>query len=374
MKVLITGGHFSPAYSIIAELKKRGHKVMVAGRKYPFEGDPSISYEYQLCEKEHLPFYEVKTGRFQRKFTSYTVSSLLKTPAGFIKAVKILRQAKPDLVMTFGGYIGLPISFAAAFLGIPVVLHEQTQGAGLASKLISRIASKICISFEDSKKFFNEKKTIFTGNPLRKEIFNVSKNNEIAKKIKTNIRLIYITGGSTGSHSINLLIEKIVKKLLSDFTIIHQTGDSLKFNDFERLNTLRESFSENEKNKYILRKFIYPEEIGYIFKYADLVISRAGANIIFEIMATRRISLLFPLPHGQTSEQLENAKLIASLGIGEYITESDPNPDFIIEKIQEMIKNEKNYERNMGKTDLYLTTDAASKIADVIEFYGKKDN
>ena len=134
MKVLITGGHFSPAYSLIKELGARRHEVIIAGRRYPFEGDKTESLEYAIAKEENLPFYEIKTGRFQRKFTAYTITSLLKAPIGFLTSIKILSEAKPNIVLTFGGYIGLPISLAAQFLGIPVVLHEQTQKAGLASK------------------------------------------------------------------------------------------------------------------------------------------------------------------------------------------------------------------------------------------------
>src|SRR3990170_1314137 len=107
MRVLITGGHFSPAYSLIKELKRRGHNCLIAGRRYPFEDDRSESFEYKVSKEESLKFYEVKTGRFQRKFTAYTLTSLFKTPIGFLTSIKILLRARPDVVLTFGGYIGL---------------------------------------------------------------------------------------------------------------------------------------------------------------------------------------------------------------------------------------------------------------------------
>jgi UDP-N-acetylglucosamine--N-acetylmuramyl-(pentapeptide) pyrophosphoryl-undecaprenol N-acetylglucosamine transferase len=370
MKILITGGHFSPAYSIIEELKKRHHEILIAGRKHPFEGDPSISYEYQICEKENLPFLEIKTGRFQRKFTSYTLSSLLKTPLGFIKAHQILRDSKPDLIMTFGGYIGLPVSLAAATIGIPVILHEQTQKAGLAGKIIGKVARKICISFAESIEFFDKNKVVFTGNPVRDEVFRVNKKNEIAKLLPQDMNVIYVTGGSTGSHFINTLIEKSVRDLLSNYILIHQTGDSLKFNDHERLMSLRENLPSDKKKRYILRKFIYPEEVGYVLSISDLILSRAGANIIFEIMALRKVSLLIPLPYGQISEQLENAKLLKSKGVGDYVLEKDANPPALIQKISEMLRNKKEYISNMKKIESYIIPDAASRIVDVIESYG----
>ncbi|OGD89420.1 hypothetical protein A2Z54_03085 [Candidatus Curtissbacteria bacterium RIFCSPHIGHO2_02_39_8] len=147
MKILLTGGHFSPAYTIIKELTKRGNSVAIAGRKYTFEGENIEAFEYEVSRKEDIPFFEIKTGRLQRKFTKYTIFSIFKIISGFYDSFKILLKFKPDIVLTFGGYIGFPIAYASFMLGIPVVLHEQTQKAGLSGKAISWIASRICISY-----------------------------------------------------------------------------------------------------------------------------------------------------------------------------------------------------------------------------------
>jgi UDP-N-acetylglucosamine--N-acetylmuramyl-(pentapeptide) pyrophosphoryl-undecaprenol N-acetylglucosamine transferase len=362
MKVLITGGHFSPAYSLVSELKSRGHHVSIAGRRYPFEDDKSESLEYKISKDQKLIFYEVKTGRFQRKFTAYTIASLLRTPAGFITSVQILSRSKPDVVLTFGGYIGLPISLAARFLGIPIVLHEQTQEAGLASKIIGKFANRICVSFKSSIKFFPQNKTILTGNPLRREIFEANKKTSIPQG-----KCIYVTGGSTGSHFINSQICEILPDLLSDFVIIHQTGDNLKYRDYEKLSYMAKTLPGNLRKKYILRKFIYPDEIGDVFNRADLVISRSGANVIFEIMATKKMSILIPLPHGQNKEQALNAKLLKNLGISEFIEEGDSTPQGVLSLAREMFKNQERYLENMGKTKEFITVDADKRIADIIE-------
>jgi UDP-N-acetylglucosamine--N-acetylmuramyl-(pentapeptide) pyrophosphoryl-undecaprenol N-acetylglucosamine transferase len=371
MRVLITGGHFSPAYAVISELKSRGHEVMVAGRRYPFEGDLSESMEYALCKMENLRFYEVKTGRFQRKFTSYTVTSLLKTPSGFFSALSILRQSKPDIVMTFGGYIGLPISLAARVLGIPVILHEQTQKAGLASTIIGKFATKICISFDDSRKNFPEARTVLTGNPIRHEVFETSGGGGTIKNISDKSEVLYITGGSTGSHFINALVEKTIIRLLEKYIVIHQTGDSKRFTDFENLNEIRKSLPEEKQEKYFLKKFIFPKEIGTIMRRADLVIGRSGANTIFEIMATGKISLLIPLPHGQVSEQLSNAKLIKTLGIGEYLEQKDAIPDRFITMIAQILKEKDLYIKNFEKAQKFIIKDAEEKIVNILEKYAK---
>lgn len=362
MKILITGGHFSPAYSLIKELKKRGHEVSIAGRRYPFEGDKSESFEYQIARKDNLPFYEVKTGRFQRKLSTYAVTSLLKTPMGILTSFKILRKAKPDVVLTFGGYIGLPISLAARLLGIRIVLHEQTQKAGLASKIIGKFANRICISFTSSKAFFPPNKTSLTGNPIRNEIFESKKNITLPLR-----RLIYVTGGSTGSHFINSVIYEIAADLLSDFAIIHQTGESLKHRDYEKLEHLRNGLPKDIQHRYVLKKFIYPDEIGDVFKKADLIISRSGANIMYEIMATQKMSLLIPLPHGQNEEQISNATFLKELGISEFIEEKDVDSEKILNLIRQMFQNKQKYENNMNKAKEFVILAAAEKIADIVE-------
>lgn len=369
MKVLITGGHFSPAYSLIKELKKRGHNIAIAGRKYPFEDDLSKSLEYKISKEEGLAFFEVKTGRFQRKFTAYTISSLLRTPAGFTAAIRILLRARPDVILTFGGYIGLPISLAGRFLNIPVVLHEQTQKAGLANRIISKFANRVCVSFKSSEKYFSDR-SVLTGNPLRKEIFQPGKKITIPKGTA-----IYITGGSTGSHFINTLVYDNLEDLLEKFVVIHQTGDSLKFRDHERLLEKQKLLPKELRDRYVLQKFIFPEQIGDVFKRAELIISRSGANIIFEIMATKKMSLLIPLPHGQNQEQLDNAKFIKTQGIGEYIEEADLNSDNFPQVINEMFENQQIYEKNMNNVNEFIKRDAAERIADIAEeVYGKKSS
>ena len=370
MRVLITGGHFSPAYSLIKELRSRGHDVIVAGRKYPFEGDKSESFEYRVSKDENLEFYEVKTGRFQRKFSAYTITSLLKTPLGFFSSFKILSKSRPNIVLTFGGYVALPIALAAYVFRIPVILHEQTQKGGIASKIISKFAKVVCISFKSSTDFFPKSNVAFTGNPIRKEIFESHKKILIPEGLA-----IYITGGSTGSHFINSVVYEILPQLLADYVVIHQTGESLRFRDYEKLVSRLKALPKDLQKKYILKKFIYPDEIGDVFKNSDLIISRSGANIVFEIMATSKMSLLIPLPYGQNEEQLTNAKFLKSLGASEFVEEKDAKADKILNLINRMFKNKSKYQSNIKSAKEFVVIDAAKKIADIIEKnYAKKSN
>ncbi len=170
MKLLIVaggGGHFAPALSVIEKLPKDWDLLLV-GRKYSLEGDAALSLEYQTAERMHIPFRMLTTGRIQRKLTRHSLLSLLKTPIGMVQALSILRDFKPDVVLSFGGYVAVPLVLAAHFLRIPIIIHEQTFGAGLANKISSRFADKVCISWEESRKYFPNGKVVVTGNPVRK--------------------------------------------------------------------------------------------------------------------------------------------------------------------------------------------------------------
>ena len=187
MKIVITGGHFSPAHSVIKKLTK-SDEILVIGRRYAFEGDTNETYEYQICQRELISFSEIKAGRLQRKLTSRSIPAALKFPKGIYDALKILKDFNPDVVVTFGGYVGLPVALASSILKIPVVLHEQTQNAGLSSKLIAKVASVICVSFDSSLKHFKQKNVVLTGNPIREEILKLK--NTASNSEKT---IIYIT-------------------------------------------------------------------------------------------------------------------------------------------------------------------------------------
>ncbi|MEK7451076.1 MAG: glycosyltransferase, partial [Patescibacteria group bacterium] len=164
MRVIIIGGHLSPALSIIEKLPKTD-KVLFIGRKYVFEGDQALSLEYKTIQSLKIPFVNLITGRLQRKFTKHTIPSLLKLPYGFMRSILALIKFQPDVVLSFGGYLSFPVVLSAFLLRIPIVIHEQTLEAGLANKILSVFAKKICISWETSRKFFPKGKIVLTGNP-----------------------------------------------------------------------------------------------------------------------------------------------------------------------------------------------------------------
>jgi len=169
------------------------------------------------------------------------------------------------------------------------------------------------------------------------------------------------------------LIPKILLKLLKDFTVILQSGDNVSFNDYEELEKVKRDLPLELKRRYILKKFVYPEEIGNIFEISDIVVSRAGINTVGELLALGKVSLLIPLPHGQKGEQLENANLIKDAGIGDFIEEKDADPETVYLKIKEMIEKRSEYEKNKSRLQSLIPKDAAVKILNVIkEVYFEK--
>lgn len=355
MKIVIVGGHLSPALAVIEKLKSE--EVFYIGRKHAFEGDKALSLEYQEIEKLNIPFFALNTGRLQRKFTKHTIPSLIKIPLGLVWSLAILNKIKPDVVLGFGSYLFLPVAMAAKLLNIPIVVHEQTLEAGYANKLVAKIAKKICISWKSSESFFPKEKIVLTGNPLRQEIIDVKK----MAKVNNPIPQIYITGGGSGAHVLNLLVEKSLDKLLEKYSIIHQTGWSEVYRDFERLKKI-------DNKNYQCRKHLSAGEAALAIQKSDLVVGRSGINTVTELIYLKRAAFLIPLPVGQNNEQLKNAQFIKSLGLGEYKEQYLLTSDKFISNIESMLKNIKNYKLK----DELISENAAEKIIEVLRNVSKK--
>lgn len=367
MKIIFTGGHFSPAYAVIKKLMGK-HQIVVVGRRYAFEGDKNETFEYRLCKTKSIPFLTINAGRLQRKFTSHSIVAAAKFPTGIFEALKILRSQKPDIVVTFGGYIGLPVSLASKLLGIPVVLHEQTQKAGLASRIIARFASVVLISFESSRHYFGNARVVLSGNPLREELFQEN----IPNPFHSNLPIIYITGGSTGAHAINMLIKDVLFDIVSDFHVVHQVGSQAS-NDYQMMRDERKKLPVDLQKNYTVEHFFSPLEVSYLLKNSVLVVSRSGVNTVTELMATGAVALLIPLPYGQHNEQKDNAEFYSMLGLGEYIEQDGLTGSILASKMRDMIKKRQDYAAN-GKNALqYIHKDAADKISELITGYGRRE-
>ena len=389
MKIIIVGGHLAPALAVIEVLlpchsRVGGNpdtfslhetylappEILFLGRKYALEGDNSLSLEYQKITAMGIPFINLTTGRLQRKFTKHALTSLFKLPIGSLQALKELMRNRPDCVVCFGGYVQIPVAFAAFILGIPIITHEQTRKAGLANKIIAPFATVICISWEESKKYFPKNKTILTGIPLRKEFFThviAQERNDEAIPSAAADKTIYITGGSLGAHAINLLIEGCIEKLLEkNFYIIHQTGDAKEYNDYDRLAKLKQNLSQALQNKYKLVKFIDPQDTAQAMTSADLVISRSGMNTTAELRYLNKPCLLIPLPNGQSNEQLENALFLEEQGLAKVSRQEDLTPEILYSQITSIIDKLDKAKSSKLQPNRLIPYDAAEKITQII--------
>jgi UDP-N-acetylglucosamine--N-acetylmuramyl-(pentapeptide) pyrophosphoryl-undecaprenol N-acetylglucosamine transferase len=351
MKLLIVaggGGHFAAALAVIDALPKEW-KLLIIGRKYAFEHDKALSFEYQLSKQRGLPFAPLITGRLQRKFTKYSLVSFAKMPIGFFQALHCIQMFKPDKILSFGGYVSLPVAFAAKILGVPIIIHEQTLGAGLSNKIVGKFAEIICISWEQSRKFFPKEKTILTGNPLRKEFLEIADSTKVNASHKE--KTIYITGGSTGAHAMNVFVEGCLEQLLTQYQIIHQTGDAKEFDDFNRLMKLRQSFPSELSRRYLLKKFVSPEEVAQTLNKADLIVSRAGIGTITELLFLGKPSLLIPLPFGQHNEQQTNALFVKKIGLAKILDQQKATSQILFDQITIMLQNLTSYtkQRNVAR-------------------------
>jgi len=370
MKVVLIGGHLAPALSILGALPKNT-QVLFIGRKYALEGDNALSLEYKVITDLNVPFVGLNTGRLQRKITRFTLFSILKLPFGIIKSFLALIEFKPDVVMGFGGYVSIPVTFCAFILRIPIVIHEQTLGVGLANKVVSLFAKRICISWNSSRKYFPKDKVVMTGNPIRK--FPIM-NPQVSRQFlifNNKLPVIYITGGSSGSHFLNVLIEGIIGELLKKYNIIHQAGNAQEYRDFDRLEQLRSNLPEKLRDNYILEKFIDPSQVGDLLNSSSLIISRSGINTITELIYYEKPALLIPLPFAQNNEQLKNAKFLEKIGLGVVLQQSKLNSKKLLRTIRLIFRNIGNYKINREKFGSLPGKNSAKSIISVINYVYK---
>ncbi|OGG08537.1 hypothetical protein A2154_00955 [Candidatus Gottesmanbacteria bacterium RBG_16_43_7] len=307
-KVIISGGHLTPAVSVIYEIKSKhpDWSLLFIGRKTATETEKVISEEYRIIRNMKIPFEVINSGRLSVNLSLNTMLSIFKIPWGMLMAYKILRRQQPDIVVTFGGYIGLAVGLAAKAMRIKLIIHEQAAVPGLANLILAPIANRICISYPFLHKYFPVHKTILTGIPVRDIILAPPP----AFSLKPDIiqPILYFTGGATGSKSINELIYPIVARLIRNYTVVHQTGRAW----INQARVFRFKLRGDRRGRYIPVAYLDGPEHAWLLHHSRLVISRSGANTVAEIAATGVAAIFIPLPWSRKSEQLRNAQMLSS--------------------------------------------------------------
>lgn len=331
--IVLTGGHGgSTALATVqaAAEEKKDWKIYWIGTKKAIEGKAALTLEFKIFPKYGIKCYSLTTGRFQKRFSRYTIPSLLKLPIGFFQSLVLLIKLRPKVVVSYGGFAAFPVVFWAFIFRIPVIIHEQTTVAGLSNKLSASLASKIAISRKQSAKFFPAGKTILTGNPVSKSITAI-----LPKKTPGEPMTIFIIGGSRGSRTINHALSPIIIKLLKKFMLIHITGEE----DYLSFKNLKKSLPKSLANRYKVYNFVEHENMPKFFKKADIIISRGGANTISEIITSTRPAIIIPIPWTRYNEQEKNAELVESIGLGVILNQNDLTANKLLTTIDKVAKN-----------------------------------
>ena len=359
INLIMTGGHAKgAALATFQEITKRkkSWKIYFLGSASSFEGKNISTLESELFPKLGIKYYAVYTGRVQRKFTRYTIPALLKIPVGFLHSYKLLSEIKPSVVLSFGGFSAFPVVVIAKLLKVPIIIHEQTAVVGRANRYSYFFADKIAISRETSRAYFPDRKIVLTGNPVSDNVLRLK-----PKTMLGNTPTIFITAGQTGSVAINNVIENSLLTLLSKYKIIHQTG---KF-QFDKFRDLKATLDKNLQYKYVVFSVAEPDLSNYLNK-CDIVVSRAGANTVSELMVLKIPSVLIPLPIAYLDEQKQNAKYAEKYGIATIIEQDNLTPKILLSTLNNICGN---YSKITESVRFAKTPDtkASVKLVDLIE-------
>lgn len=358
-KIVFVGGHHNSALIVAKALKARNFKIFWLGHKHTMRREKSLSLEYLEVKKAGLAFYQIHTGKFYRTFHPF---QWLKIIYGFIQSLFLLLKLKPQLVISFGGYLSFPVVLAAKILGIKIIIHEQTSRAGLANRFLAPLADQILLTWSSSSQFFPSKKSQLVGLPLKKAFITGGKKPSLfTQKLPT----IFITGGKQGAHCINRAVAGCLKELLLKYNLIHQSGAILKTGDFEKLSQQRESLPAKLQRRYLLQKFFYDQQMPQMLKTADLVISRAGAHTIYELLSLQKPALLIPLPWAYQQEQMYNARILEKTGLAWILPQKQLNSQNLKNKIEQMIKHLAQFKIKKS-APVQIEKKAAEKIIKII--------
>lgn len=363
--IVFTGGHAGTTALAVAEVVKKrnlGWKIFWIGPKRAMEGKSVETLESKIFPESGISFRPIIAGRLQREFTRYTIPALLKIPIGFVHAFILLLQIKPKAILSFGGYAAYPVVVVGKLLGVPILIHEQTAAVGRANKYSAVFATKIALSREESLKYFPSEKCVVTGNPILPEIAKIP-----VKKTLGNPPIIFVTGGSRGSVTVNELISEVLEKLLVGFRLVHQAGEL----EYKKFQEKKESLPANLKENYEVFANILPDKMPEILGKADIVVARAGANTVSEIIAAKKPSVLIPIPFSYMDEQTKNAQFAEGLGLSRVLTQAEADGTKLLSQINYLVEN---WQEISEKAAIIASPDkdATGKVVDLLESLIKK--
>ncbi len=330
-KILLTGGgtagHVTPNIALLPDLKTAGYDIHYIGSY--------TGMEKKLIEAQGIHYDGISTGKFRRYLSAKNISDPFRVIKGFRQAKELIREYKPDVVFSKGGFVSVPVVLAAGHYHIPVIIHESDMTPGLANKICMKTASKICCNFPETVKLLPADKAVLTGTPIRRELLNGSKAAGFAfTGLSDDKPILLMMGGSTGSRAVNAGLRNALPELLKDFHVIHLCG---KGNLDSKL----------AQPGYVQYEYI-SDELKDLFAICDIVLSRAGANAICELLALKKPNILVPLPaEVSRGDQILNANSFQKQGFSYVLEEKNLNADTLMTAVHEVYNNRDSYKKAM---------------------------
>ena len=363
-KILITGGHLTPALAFIdyCQSEKLDFEFIFVGRKMAQAKDGQPAWEKTEIENRQLKFIDfvaAKTGDFQWR----TFTHSLKV------ARDILLSEQIDLVLSFGGYIAVPFALAAARLKIPVITHEQTRILGRANRLVGFFARAIAVSFPETT-FWQRQKVVVTGNPLRQAIFAAQKSPPVwFHATASHLPILYISGGSQGSQIINQNLIPLLPVLSHKFVIIHQVGRaSASRNPLQEITKHLAQPTNKAAIKtenYYPREFLSASELSYFYPRLSLAVARSGANTVGELTAFAIPTIYIPLPFANYQEQEKNAQQLVDQKMAAILLQKDLTAPNLLAAIQKLDQEKSQLKNNLQKLE-HAPNAVAAQLAHLV--------
>ncbi len=346
-RIVLTGGgsagHVTPNIALIPALKKEGFEIYYIGS---YEG-----IEKKLIEDYNIPYFGISTGKLRRYFDPKNFSDPFRVLKGLREARTLLKKINPDIVFSKGGYVSVPVVRAAGLLKIPYIVHESDMTPGLANKLSMTGAAKICCNFPETMRVLPADKAVLTGTPIREELGMGSKQAGLELCGFTDDKpVLMVIGGSLGAQSVNETVRYALPRLLPHFNVVHICGN-------EKMDNLKLSVPGYKQFEYV------KNELKDIFAMADIVVSRAGANSICELLALKKPNILIPLStRSSRGDQMLNARSFEEQGFSMVIDNDDLDEDILLETIEELYRTKDKYVEAMSKSNLHSATNTIVKI------------
>jgi UDP-N-acetylglucosamine--N-acetylmuramyl-(pentapeptide) pyrophosphoryl-undecaprenol N-acetylglucosamine transferase len=328
MKIIVsasgTGGHIYPGLSVAKKLAENKNTIIFIGS--------TNKLTKHLVSDKGFKFFSIPMKGWQGRKIIPLIISCITFAISFIYLFFLFLVLRPDVILGMGGYVIIPIAFAAKIFGIPMILHEQNCYPGLANKVAAKFSKKIALGFDDAKKYFESGKTEFTGNPIREEFYSLDKfKNKSYFGIPDDYKVVFVFGGSQGAHIINEMVGKSLEEFKDkNIFFIHITGKK----DFEYVQ------QEYEKLNIKSKVYDYFSEIYRAYAVSDCIISRSGALSCSEILASGVPAILVPFKFATDDHQFKNALYLEKLGIAKVHREEVLTPELIHEEVLNVLNNE----------------------------------